>query len=77
MQPLAMDAEIAHDARMTEMAKVRQARRLSPGMKFRAGADLFEEACQWTLAGIAAQFPQLDASQRREILARRLKLSQQ
>ena len=76
MQPPAMDAEIAHDARMTEMAKVRQARRLSPEMKFRAGADLFEEACQWTLAGIAAQFPQHDALQRREILARRLKLSQ-
>lgn len=29
-----------------------QARRMTPAEKFRAGVDLFDEACRWTLAGI-------------------------
>lgn len=71
-----MNTAIANDARLTEMAKVRQARRLSPEMKFRAGADLFEEACVWTLAGIAAQFPRFTEAERLEELRRRLKLAE-
>lgn len=63
---------IASDARFAEMAKIRQARAMSPWMKFRAGADLFEEACLWTLAGIKAQFPEFTESERREELRRRL-----
>lgn len=64
---------IASDARFADLAKVRQARRLSPEMKFRAGSDLFEEACQWTLAGIAARFPEATEVERREKLRRYLK----
>ncbi len=71
-----MNAGIADDARLTEIAKVRQARRLSPEMKFRAGADLFEEACLWTLAGISVQFPHFTDTERREELRRRLKLAE-
>jgi hypothetical protein len=51
-----MDERIASDARFANLAKVRQARRMTPEMRFRAGSDLFEEACQWTLAGISARF---------------------
>ena len=67
-----MDATITSDARFAERAKIRQARAMSPWMKFRAGADLFEEACLWTLAGIKAQFPEFTELQRREELRRRL-----
>ena len=71
-----MEATIASDARFAERAKIRQARAMSPEMKFRAGADLFEEACLWTLAGISAQFPQLSEGERLEELRRRLKLAE-
>jgi hypothetical protein len=68
---------IAIDARFADLAKVRQARRMSPGMKFRAGSDLFDEACQWTLAGLAARFPDATETERREKLRRYLKLAEQ
>jgi hypothetical protein len=71
-----MDERIASDARFATLAKVRQARLFSPEMKFRAGSDLFEEACQWTLAGIAARFPDATESERREKLRRQLKLGE-
>ena len=48
---------------------------MSPAMKFRAGYELFEEGCRWTLAGIAAQFPELDESGRLAELRRRLTLA--
>lgn len=71
-----MEGTIASDARFAELAKIRQARCLSPAMKFRAGADLFEEACLWTLAGIAARFPEFTESERGDELRRRLKLAE-
>ena len=71
-----MEATIADDALFVERAKIRQARAMSPEMKFRAGADLFEEACLWTLAGISAQFPQFGEKERQEELRRRLKLAE-
>lgn len=71
-----MDAAIMSDARFAERAKIRQARAMSPWMKFRAGADLFEEACLWTLAGIKTQFPGFTESERREELRRRLDRSE-
>lgn len=70
-----MDERIASDARFAALAKVRQARMLSPEMKFRAGADLFEEACQWTLAGIANRFPEASETERGERLRRQLNLT--
>jgi hypothetical protein len=69
-----MNEGIASDARFADLAKVRQARLLSPEMKFRAGCDLFEEACQWTLAGIAARFPDASAAERKEKLRHQLQL---
>lgn len=70
-----MEESIRQDALAADLAKVRQARAMSPGMKFRAGCDLFEEACRWTLAGIAAQFPEMDESSRLAELRRRLALA--
>ena len=70
-----MDDRIADDARFSLLAKVRQARLLSPGSKFRAGSDLFEEACQWTLAGITARFPHANEAEKREKLRKQLELA--
>lgn len=67
-----MQPDIEADARFADMAKIRQARAMSPAEKFLAGAELFEEACEWTLAGIAARFPHLSESQRMEKLIRNL-----
>ena len=69
---LNMEVTIASDAKFPEWAKIRQARAMSPWMKFRAGADLFEEACLGTLAGIKSQFSELTEFERREKLRRRL-----
>jgi hypothetical protein len=63
------------DARASDLAKVRQARAMSPAMKFCAGYELFEDACRWTLAGIASQFPDLDERGRLAELRRRLALA--
>jgi len=70
-----METSIQNDARAADLAKVRQARRMSPEMKFRAGSELFEEACRWTMAGIAHQFPDLDEAGRMKELRRRLALA--
>ncbi len=70
-----MAENIASDARFADMAKIRQARAMSPGMKFRAGGDLFEEACQWSLAGLAARFPSLTDRELHEKLRQHLKLA--
>ena len=67
---------IANDARSADLAKIRQARLMPPGMKFRAGGDLFEEACHWSLAGIAARFPESTESERRAKLRRHLELAE-
>ncbi len=43
--------------------------------KFDAGASLFEEACAWTVAGIAYQNPGWDAAAKQKELRRRLKFA--
>lgn len=54
MTPEQIQAEAAEcDAR-----KVEQARRMSGREKIRAGAELFESACQMTLRGIRARNPE-------------------
>ena len=55
--PPAVEDQIVDDARAAFLAKVRQARAMSPEEKFRAGAELFEESCRWVEAGIAARHP--------------------
>jgi hypothetical protein len=70
-----MEDRIADDARFALLAKVRQARMMSAGAKLRAGSELFEEACAWNLAGIAAQYPTAGELENREELKRRLALA--
>jgi len=69
------DASIAAQARSAELAKVRRARAMTAFEKFDAGASLFEEACAWSLAGIAHQHPEWDMTRRQKELRRRLKLA--
>jgi len=71
------DESIAAQARAADLAKVRRARTMSPFEKFDAGASLFEEACAWTMAGIAHQYPGLDATAKQKELRRRIKLASQ
>lgn len=70
-----MDDRIADDARFALLAKVRQARMLTPETKFRAGSDLFDEACLWTLAGISARYPEASEDEKLERLRRQLQLA--
>jgi hypothetical protein len=54
-----------------------QARRMTPAQKFRAGGDLFDEACRWTLAGIRHDHPGISDQDALNELRRRLALSRQ
>lgn len=49
-----------------------QARRMTPSQKLRAGGDLFDDACRWTLAGIRGQHPEFTPEQALEELRRRI-----
>jgi hypothetical protein len=55
-----VDDDIRNGARAADLAKVRQARAMSPAMEFQAGSDLFAEGCRWPLASLATQFPDLE-----------------
>ena len=72
-----MQPDIESDARFADMAKIRQARAMSPAEKFLAGAQLFEEACQWSLAGISARFPHLSEEERMLKLRKHLETADQ
>ena len=49
-----------------------QASRMTGSQKLRAGGDLFDEACRWTLAGIRQQFPGITSERALDELRRRL-----
>jgi hypothetical protein len=51
---------------------IEQARRMTGSQKLRAGGDLFDDACRWTLAGIRAQFPDISNKEAMIELRRRL-----
>ena len=51
---------------------IEQARRMTPAQKFRAGGELFDDACRWTLAGIRHQHPGISDADAFEELRRRL-----
>jgi hypothetical protein len=58
-----------------EREDIEQARQMTPSQKLRAGGDLFDDACRWTLAGIRNEHPGIsDADALRE-LKRRLALA--
>jgi hypothetical protein len=49
-----------------------QARAMTGSQKLRAGGDLFDEACRWTLAGIRAQHRGISEQDALEELRRRI-----
>ena len=49
------DEEIRLEAKACDARKLAQAMRMTPAERFFAGAELFEQACDITLAGIRAQ----------------------
>ena len=56
---------------------IEQARRMTPSQKLRAGGDLFDEACRWTLAGIRQANPGITPEAALVELRRRLALDEQ
>lgn len=67
---------IAAQARISDLAKVRRARAMAPAEKFLAGAELFEEASEWSLAGIAARHPEMTREERVAELKRLMRISE-
>jgi hypothetical protein len=66
------DEQIRQQAAECHARKIQQARKMSPGEKFLAGAELFEYACGITLSGISHQNPHWSKSECRAELRRRL-----
>lgn len=52
-----------------------QARAMSGSQKLRAGGDLFDDACRWTLAGIRRDHPGISTSEAMAELKRRIEFS--
>ena len=67
--------QIQAEAKACDDRKVEQARRMSLQEKLRAGAELFEDACQMTLRGIRMQHPDWDEQACFEELKRRVALA--
>ena len=57
---------------LLDAADLEQARKMTPWQKFRAGGDLFDDACRWTLAGIRNQHPEFSPEQAMDELRRRI-----
>ena len=55
-----------------ETDDIDQARQMTGPQRLRAGGDLFDEACRWTLAGIRRQFPAITDEEALNELRRRL-----
>ena len=68
------DEQIQAEAKACDARKLEQARRMTPTERFLAGAELFEEACAVTLAGIRADYPKEDSEYHLEELRRFVKL---
>jgi hypothetical protein len=51
---------------------VEQARRMTGSQKLRAGGDLFDDACRWTLAGIRQDRPGISEADALAELRRRV-----
>ena len=52
-----------------------QARRMTGSQKLRAGGDLFDDACRWTLAGIRRERPGISDSDALAELRRRVEMN--
>jgi hypothetical protein len=66
--------EIAELARRIDREKVERARAMSLTEKFRAGAELFEDACEVSRSGIRNRHPEWNEDQVEAELVRRLEI---
>ena len=67
------DEEIRLEAKACDARKLAQAMRMTPTERFFAGAELFEQACEITLSGIRAQYPDRTPEEHREELRLRVR----
>ena len=58
-----------------EQEEIAQARAMTPAQRLRAGGDLFDAACRWTLAGIRRDRPGVSDAEALDELRRRLELA--
>jgi len=58
-----------------EREDIEQARQMTPSQKLRAGGDLFDDACRWTVAGIRNEHPGISDEDALRELKRRLALA--
>lgn len=66
--------EIAELARQIDREKIERARAMTLIEKFRAGAELFEDACEVTRSGIRGRHPQWNEDQVEAELIRRIEI---
>ena len=66
--------DIADLARQLDREKILRARTMTAAEKFRAGAELFEDACDLTRAGIRSRHPSWDTESIERELLRRLEI---
>ena len=66
--------DIANLARQLEREKILRARAMTVAEKFRAGAELFEDACDITRSGIRSRHPSWDKEEIERELLRRLEI---
>lgn len=66
--------EIAELARQIDREKIKRARAMTLIEKFRAGAELFEDACEVTRSGIRSRYPQWNDDQVEAELVRRIEI---
>jgi len=58
--------------RQLDADDLEQAKRMTGSQKLRAGGDLFDDACRWTLAGIRNQHPGISEAEALNELRRRI-----
>lgn len=69
-----MQPDIESDARFADMAKIRQARAMSPAEKFLAGPRLFQGVCERMKEGLRDENPECDEEMIASLLRKRLKI---
>ena len=62
--------------RQLDKEDLEQARQMTGSQKLRAGGDLFDDACRWTLAGIRNQNPGISEKDALNELRRRLDVAE-
>jgi hypothetical protein len=69
-----MQPDIESDARFADMAKIRQARAMSPAEKFLAGPRLFYGVCERMKEGLRDENPGCDEETIHQLLRKRFQI---